>query len=104
VPAVEPQQLDDPAALPDVENLSEAELRKLGAPSDEIVDAFKVSMDMRENSEWWRQRMSGAKRNKHLVKARIRAGKSSEGGQRIQSSVGSDVDCYLFDSGQAHAP
>ena len=66
-------------------NLTDSQLRKLGAPSDEIVEAFRMSLDARENSDWWRQRMSNAKRNKKLLQARVRAGKSSEGDQRIQS-------------------
>jgi hypothetical protein len=68
-----------------VDGLSDMQLRKLGVPSDEIVDAFKVTLNSRENSDWWRQRMSNAKRNKKLLQARVRAGKSSEGDQRIQS-------------------
>ncbi|NBU43868.1 MAG: hypothetical protein EBS37_07265 [Betaproteobacteria bacterium] len=69
----------------ETEELSEAALRKLGVPSDDIVDAFKVCSDSAQNDEWWQQRMSNAKRNKKLLPARIRAGKSSKGVQRIQS-------------------
>ena len=81
----EGQLLDGPEALSDVENLSETELRKLGVPSDEIIDAFIVFINAGENRKWWEKRIAGAKRNKPLLKARIKAGKSSKGEQRNQS-------------------
>ena len=65
---------------------SEAELRKLGVPTDEIIDAFKVRADPKENAQWFRERMSNIKRaNKGLAAALVQKGLPSRGMQHYPS-------------------
>ena len=65
---------------------SEAELRKLGVPTDEIIDAFKVRSDPKENAQWFRERMSNIKRaNKGLAAALVQKGLPSRGMQHYSS-------------------
>jgi hypothetical protein len=58
---------DSPQSDIAVDDLSDMQLRKLGVPGDEIVDAFKVTLNSRENNDWWRQRISNAKCNKKIL-------------------------------------
>lgn len=65
---------------------SEAELRKLGVPTQEIIDAFKVRADPKENAQWFRERMSNIKRaNKGLAAALVQKGLPSRGTQHYPS-------------------
>ena len=65
---------------------SEAELRKLGVPTQEIIDAFKVRSDPKENAQWFRERMSNIKRaNKGLAAALVQKGLPSRGMQHYPS-------------------
>ena len=65
---------------------SEAELRKLGVPTQEIIDAFKVRADPKENAQWFRERMSNLKRaNKGLAAALVQKGLPSRGTQHYPS-------------------
>ena len=65
---------------------SEAELRKLGVPTQEIIDAFKVRSDPKENAQWFRERMSNIKRaNKGLAAALVQKGLPSRGMQHYSS-------------------
>lgn len=65
---------------------SEAELRKLGVPTDEIIDAFKIRSDPKENAQWFRERMSNIKRaNKGLAAALVQKGLPSRGTQHYPS-------------------
>lgn len=65
---------------------SEAELRKLGVPTNEIIDAFKIRADPKENAQWFRERMSNIKRaNKGLAAALVQKGLPSRGMQHYPS-------------------
>ena len=78
---------------------SEAELRKLGVPTQEIIDAFKVRSDPKENAQWFRERMSNIKRaNKGLAAALVQKGLPSRGMQHYSSYWRPDlVASWLID-------
>jgi len=78
---------------------SEAELRKLGVPTSEIIDAFKVCADPQENAQWFRERMSNIKRaNKGLAAALVQKGLPSRGAQHFHSYWRPDyVAAWLVD-------
>jgi hypothetical protein len=78
---------------------SEAELRKLGVPTQEIIDAFKVRSDPKENARWFRERMSNIKRaNKGLAAALVQKGLPSRGMQHYPSYWRPDlVAAWLID-------
>lgn len=78
---------------------SEAELRKLGVPTQEIIDAFKVRADPKENAQWFRERMSNIKRaNKGLAAALVQKGLPSRGMQHYPSYWRPDlVASWLID-------
>lgn len=80
---------------------SEAELRKLGVPTQEIIDAFKVRADPKENAQWFRERMSNIKRaNKGLAAALVQKGLPSRGMQHYPSYWRPDlVAAWLIDKG-----
>lgn len=80
---------------------SEAELRKLGVPTQEIIDAFKVRADPKENAQWFRERMSNIKRaNKGLAAALVQKGLPSRGMQHYSSYWRPDlVAAWLIDKG-----
>ena len=80
---------------------SEAELRKLGVPTQEIIDAFKVRADPKENAQWFRERMSNIKRaNKGLAAALVQKGLPSRGMQHYSSYWRPDlVVSWLIDKG-----
>ena len=80
---------------------SEAELRKLGVPTQEIIDAFKVRSDPKENVQWFRERMSNIKRaNKGLAAALVQKGLPSRGMQHYSSYWRPDlVAAWLIDKG-----
>jgi len=80
---------------------SEAELRKLGVPTQEIIDAFKVRADPKENAQWFRERMSNLKRaNKGLAAALVQKGLPSRGMQHYPSYWRPDlVAAWLIDKG-----
>jgi len=80
---------------------SEAELRKLGVPTQEIIDAFKVRFDPKENAQWFRERMSNIKRaNKGLAAALVQKGLPSRGMQHYSSYWRPDlVASWLIDKG-----
>lgn len=65
---------------------SEAELRKLGAPADEIVAAFQVEDTRHKNEKWWRERMGNVSRaNKSLGDALVQKGLPNRGAERYPS-------------------
>lgn len=80
---------------------SEAELRKLGVPTQEIIDAFKVRADPKENAQWFRERMSNLKRaNKGLAAALVQKGLPSRGMQHFPSYwLPHVVAAWLIDKG-----
>ena len=80
---------------------SEAELRKLGVPTDEIIDAFKVRSDPKENAQWFRERMSNIKRaNKGLAAALVQKGLPSRGMQHYPSYWRPDlIASWLIEKG-----
>lgn len=66
--------------------LSEAELRKLGVPTDEIISAFQVEDTRHENEKWWRERLANVSRaNKQLASALVQKGLPNRGGERYPS-------------------
>jgi hypothetical protein len=65
---------------------SEAELRKLGVPADEIVAAFQVEDTRHKNEKWWRERMGNVSRaNKSLGEALVQKGLPNRGAERYPS-------------------
>lgn len=78
---------------------SEAELRKMGVPTQEIIEAFKVRSDPKENAQWFRERMSNIKRaNKGLAAALVQKGLPSRGMQHYPSYWRPDlVASWLID-------
>lgn len=65
---------------------SEAELRKLGVPTDEIISAFLVEDTRHENEKWWKERMSNVSRaNKSLGDALVQKGLPNRGAERYPS-------------------
>lgn len=80
---------------------SEAELRKLGVPTSEIIDAFRVHFDREQNDRWFRERMSNIKRaNKGLAAALVQKGLPSRGTQHYPSYWRPDlVAVWLVDKG-----
>jgi len=64
---------------------SDAELRERGVTTEEIIAAFMVKPDRRENDKWWRDRLSNTPRYKKLKAALVQKGKASRGGQRFPS-------------------
>jgi hypothetical protein len=64
---------------------SDAELRERGVTTEEIIAAFVVKPDRRENDKWWRDRLSNTPRYKKLKAALVQKGKASRGGQRFPS-------------------
>jgi hypothetical protein len=78
---------------------SEAELRKLGVPTREIIEAFKVHFDPEQNERWFRERMSNIKRaNKGLAAALVQKGLPSRGAQHFHSYWRPDlVAAWLVD-------
>ena len=80
---------------------SEAELRKMGVPTQEVIEAFKVRSDPKENAQWFRERMSNIKRaNKGLAAALVHKGLPSRGMQHYPSYWRPDlVASWLIDKG-----
>lgn len=80
---------------------SEAELRKLGVPTQEIIDAFKIRSDPKENAQWFRERMSNIKRaNKGLAAALVQKGLPSRGMQHYPSYWRPDlIASWLIEKG-----
>ena len=65
---------------------SEAELRKLGAPANEIISAFQVADTRHENEKWWKERMGNVSRaNKSLGDALVQKGLQNRGAERYPS-------------------
>lgn len=65
---------------------SEAELRELGVPADEIVAAFQVEDTRHQNEKWWRERMGNVSRaNKALGDACVQKGLPNRGAERYPS-------------------
>jgi hypothetical protein len=64
---------------------TEAELRKLGVPSDEIIDAFQLELNRVANAKWWQERMGNTRRYKKLAAAFVQKGLPSRGDQRYPS-------------------
>lgn len=72
---------------PDVEgDLPEEELRKRAVTADDIIHAFRVKQDPRQNENWWNERFTNASiRYTSILPARVQMGKSSKGKQRFPS-------------------
>ena len=65
---------------------SDAELRKLGVPADEIVAAFQVEPTRHDNAKWWRERMGNVSRaNKSLGDSLVQKGMPNRGAERYPS-------------------
>jgi hypothetical protein len=65
---------------------SEAELRKLGVPADEIIAAFPVEPGRLDNEKWWKERMGNVSRaNKSLGEALVQKGLQNRGSERFPS-------------------
>ena len=65
---------------------SEAELRKLGVPTDEIIAAFPVETGRLDNEKWWKERMGNvARSNKALGEACVQKGLQNRGSERFPS-------------------
>jgi hypothetical protein len=65
---------------------SEAELRELGVPADEIVAAFQLEDTRHKNEKWWRERMGNVSRaNKSLGEALVQKGLPNRGAERYPS-------------------
>lgn len=65
---------------------SEAELRKLGVPTDEIISAFQVEDTRHENEKWWKNRMGNVSRaNKSLGDALVQKGLPNRGAEHYPS-------------------
>lgn len=80
---------------------SEAELRKLGVPADEIVAAFQVEDTRHKNEKWWRERMGNVSRaNKSLGEALVQKGLPNRGAERYPSRWRPDlVARWLIEAG-----
>lgn len=80
---------------------SEAELRELGVPADEIVAAFQVEDTRHKNEKWWRERMGNVSRsNKSLGEALVQKGLPNRGAERYPSWWRPDVVArWLIDAG-----
>lgn len=80
---------------------SEAELRALGVPADEIVAAFQVEDSRHKNAKWWRERMGNVSRsNKSLGEALVQKGLQNRGSERFPSWWRPDlVARWLIDTG-----
>lgn len=65
---------------------SEAELRRLGVPTDEIIAAFPVEPNRHDNEKWWKERMGNVSRaNKFLGEALVQKGLPNRGTERYPS-------------------
>ena len=75
--------------------LSEAELRKLGVPTDEIISAFQVEDTRQENEKWWKERLANISRaNKQLASALVQKGLPNRGEERYPSWWRPDLVAY----------
>jgi hypothetical protein len=80
---------------------SEAELRELGVPADEIIAAFPVEPGRLDNEKWWKERMGNVSRsNKSLGEALVQKGLPNRGAERYPSWWRPDlVARWLIDAG-----
>lgn len=96
--AAEVQTIPDDDIYP-----SDSELQERGVTTEQIIAAFVVKPDRRENDKWWRDRLSNTPRYKKLQSALVQKGKPSRGGQRFPSWWRPDlIASWLFRSG--HMP
>jgi len=58
---------------------SEAELRQLGVPANEIIAAFPIEQNHADNVAWWKERMANTKRYKKLAIAQVQKGLPNRG-------------------------